>query len=83
MYNFFALILIITASKRKSRSLEVFYKIGVLKIFTKYTGKYLYRSLFLEACNFIKTRLRHRCFFAFLQSLEEHLFCRTSANGCF
>ena len=31
---------------RSSRS-QMFFKVGVLKIFAKYTGKYLSRSLFL------------------------------------
>ena len=41
---------------------------GVFKNFTKFTGKHLCWSLFfnkvsgLEACNFIKKRLQHRCF---------------------
>ena len=40
---------------------------GVLRNFTKFTGKHLCQSLFLiklqaEACNFIKKRLWHRCF---------------------
>ena len=36
---------------------------GVLKIFTKFTGKHLCQSLFFKkACNFIKKGLWHRCF---------------------
>ena len=40
---------------------------GVLRNFTKFTGKHLCQSLFLiklqaSACNFIKKRLWHRCF---------------------
>ena len=81
--NFFNIVLIITFSKRKSNNLDVFYKIGVLKNFTKYTGKCLYQSLFLEACNFIKTRLRCRCFLYFCKVFRniyfvEHL--RTAAS---
>ena len=68
MQNFFTSVLFITSSKRKSSSSGMFYKIDVLKIFTKFTGKHLYGSLFLEACNFVKTKLRHRCFFVFLQN---------------
>ena len=37
---------------------KVFCKKGVLRNFTKFTGKYLCQSL----CNFIKKRLWHRCF---------------------
>ena len=36
-------------------------KKGVLRNFTKLTGKHLCQSLF-EACNFIQKRLWHRCF---------------------
>ena len=42
----------------RSNRPEVFYKKGVLRYFTKFTGKHLYQSPFLiklpEACNFIK-----------------------------
>ena len=45
----------------------MFFKIGVLKNFAIFTGKYLFWSVFnknvgLEACNFIKKRLQDRCF---------------------
>ena len=46
---------------RRSRS-QMFYKIDVLKDFAKFTGKHLYWSLFLIKRDFIKKRLRHRCF---------------------
>ena len=65
--------MIITSSKRKSSSSEVFYKIGVLKNFTKFTGKHLYRSLFQETYKFIKTSLRHKCFLC---------FCKIFKNIC-
>ena len=45
---------------RSSRS-QMFFKIGVLKNFAIFTGKHLCWSL-LQACNFIKKRLQHRCF---------------------
>ena len=46
---------------------EEFYKKGVPKISTKFTGKYLCRGLFfnkcrLKTCNFIKYRIWYRCF---------------------
>ena len=47
---------------------EVFYKKTVINNFTMFTGKHVCWSLFfnrntgLEACNFIKKRLQHRCF---------------------
>ena len=41
----------------------MFFKIGVLKDFANYTGKHLCWSLIgLQASNFIKNRLQHRCF---------------------
>ena len=43
IYNFlyhFELLLIITSSKRRSSSSKLFYKIDLLKNFTKFTGKY-------------------------------------------
>ena len=71
---------------RSSRP-DVFCKEGVLKIFTKFTGKHLCQSLFFnkftglrpETCNFIKKIIWHRDFpvnFAkFLRTpfLTEHL----------
>ena len=50
---------------RSSRS-QMSFKIGVLKIFAIFTGKYLCWSLFLikllNLLNFIKRRLQRRCF---------------------
>ena len=49
----------ITQNLKKSDSLQMFYQIGVLKIFTKFTGKRLFQSLFqikLQALG--KKRLR-------------------------
>ena len=48
---------------------EVFCKKVVLKIVAKFTGKRLYRSLFLnkEPATFFKKRLRHRCFLVFFK----------------
>ena len=42
----------------------MFFKIGILKNFTNFTGKHLCWSLFFIklACNFIKKRLQHRRF---------------------
>ena len=45
---------------------EVFYKKGVHRNFTKFTGKHLCQSIFFNKvaghCNFIKMKLWHRCF---------------------
>ena len=50
------------AMTRSSRS-QMFFKIGVLGNIVNFTGKHLYSSHFLiKACNFIKKRLRDRCF---------------------
>ena len=52
----------------RSGRLQTFFKIGVLKHFTIFTGKHLSWRLFfikvagLKACNYIKKRLQHRCF---------------------
>ena len=51
----------------EKQPLEAFCKKGVLRNFSKFTGKHLSQSLFLiklqaETCNFIKKRLRHMCF---------------------
>ena len=42
----------------------MFFKMGVLKKFSNFTGNYLCWSLIIkvEACNFINKRLQHRCF---------------------
>ena len=58
------------------------------KINQKFIEKYLYRSLLcikvpnckLQACNFFKERLRHRCFPA---NFQKHLFYRASPGACF
>ena len=58
---------------RRSR-LQVFFKIGVPKNFSNLTEKHMFESLFNKAAgprvsNFIKKRLRHRCFLRNLQKL--------------
>ena len=66
--------------------LEVFCKKGVLKNFTKFTGKHLFQSLFFNklagvACNFIKKRLWHRCFFvSFEKFLRTPILYNSSAS---
>ena len=43
----------------------MFYTIGVLKNFTKFTGKNLYQSLYFNkvaACNFLKKKIGYRYF---------------------
>ena len=63
----------------RSNHPEVVCKKGVLKNFAKFTGKYLFWSLFLlklQAGNLIKERLQRRCF---LWAVRNTLF----ANGYF
>ena len=68
---------------------------GVLKNFTKFTGKYLCQSLFFnkvvrlrpetlsEGCNFIKKRLWHKCFLVNFQKYLRTLFDRTPPGNSF
>ena len=68
MQIFFVLFWVFsTSSKRRSRRSEVFYEIGVLKNFAKFTGKHLFQSLFFDKVPamrpviLFKKRLQHRC----------------------
>ena len=61
------LFLSVARSLVRSSRPKVLLKIGVLKNFTKFTGKHLCQSLFFKkvagvACNFIQKRLWQRCF---------------------
>ena len=73
----------------RSSRLEVFWQKGILKNFAKFTGKHLYGSLFFDKvtacnCNFIKKGDSINLFSCeFCEIFKEHLFYRTSANGCF
>ena len=54
-----------TEEVHKSNHSQMFFKIGVLKNFAIFTGKYLCQSLFLiklQAFKFVKKRLQHRSF---------------------
>ena len=53
----------------RSSHLQLFFKIGVIKNFAIFTGKHVLKSLFnklracnCQACNFIKKRIKRRCF---------------------
>ena len=49
----------------RSSRLQMFFKLSALKNFVNFTGKHLCWSLFLiklQAWNFVKKRLQHRCF---------------------
>ena len=65
------------ATSRSSHSM-VFYK-GVRRNFAKFTGKHLCLSLKL----YLKRDSGTGVFLLILRNFLEHLFCRTSANGCF
>ena len=75
---------------RSSRA-EGFCKKGVLRNFTKFTGKYLYQSLFVnkvpglrpKACNFIKKDSGTGIFLWILRKFEEHIFIKNTSAGCF
>ena len=70
----------------------VFYKKGVLKSFTIFTGKHLCRSLFFINLKTFRPSGQQlyqkgsptQVFSQWtLRIFQEHLICRTSANGCF
>ena len=69
-------------SFHSSMRLGMFYKIGPLKNFGRFTGKHLCQSFFLEkvahhqVCNFIKKILQQRCFTMNFAKLLKAL-CRT------
>ena len=73
--------------KIRSSRPEVFCKKGVLKNVTKFTGKHLRQSLFinkvagLSRATLLKKRIWHRCFpVNFVTFLREHLFYRTTLH---
>ena len=74
------------SSHRSSRS-QMFFKTDVLKIFAKFTGKHLWRSLPFDkvsgaAHNFIKIETRHKRFpVNFEKFLRIHFLKKTSGNG--
>ena len=61
----------------------------VLKIFAISTGRHLcWRHFFIKAAGlkarkFTEKKLQHECFPVNIAKFYEHLFRRTSANGCF
>ena len=71
---FVGTILYITSSKCRSRNSEALKKIGLLKNFTKFTGKHLCWNLFLNkvqawsTATLLKQKLRHRCFMWLFQN---------------
>ena len=69
----------VIVSSSWKQPLEVFYKIGVLKNFTKFIGKHLCHSL----TTLLKKRLWYRCYLWILWNFQEHLFYRTPSDDCF
>ena len=68
---------------RCSRS-QMFFKIGVLKNFVIFTGKYLCWSLFLiKLTPKTPKRLQHRCFFVNIAKFSRTPFLRNTSGGCF
>ena len=66
-------------SKSTSSRLEVFCKKGVLRNFTKFTGKHLCHSLFFNkvagsACNFIKKETLAQVFFCEFSKISSNIF---------
>ena len=64
---------------RSSRS-QMFFKIGVLKNFSKFTGQRLWQSLFLKkvsgfrAVTLLKRRIRHSCVFQWICETFKYAF---------
>ena len=59
-------------------------KKGVLKNFTKFTGKHLCQSLFFnKVVGLRRKRLWHRCFLVNFMKFLEHFFYRTPLDDCF
>ena len=70
---------------RSSRP-EMFCKKGVLRNFTKFTGKHLCQSLFfksLRPATLLKKRLWHRCFPVNFVKFLRIPFWKNSSGGCF
>ena len=57
-----------TSSKRRSSTLKVFFKTGVLKSFIIFTEKHLTGVSFWRPVTFLKQRFRHKKLFVFLQN---------------
>ena len=66
----------------------MFFKVGVLKNFANFTWKHILKSLFnkvagLRSCNFIRKRLRHRCFAVKFEEFLRTTFLKNTSSGCF
>ena len=70
----------------RSSCSQIFFKGGIFIKFSIFTGKYLCWSLFLiklQAYNFIKKRLHHRCFHMNIAKFLKTLFLQSTFDGCF
>ena len=65
----------------RSSHLQMFFKIGVLKNFTKFQKFHKFAGL--KACNVIKKRFQHRRFPVKFTKLKEHLILQSTSGGCF
>ena len=67
---------------------HMFFKIGVLKNFANFTETPMLESLLnkvavLEAWNFIKKRLQHRCFLVNFAKFLRTSFLQNTSGSCF
>ena len=68
-------------NNRSSHS-QMFFKIGVLKNFANFTGKYPCQSL-PQVCNIFKERLQHRCFPVIYAKILRTTFSQNTFIDCF
>ena len=78
----------VTKTDIKNSSWQMFYKIGVLKYFAKFTGKHLYWSLFFNKVAGIRPatllkRDSNTGVFLRILNFSEHLFSQNTYGGCF
>ena len=72
----------------KSSRSQMFFEIGVLKVCNIHRKTPVLESLFskvasLEACNFIKKRLQHRCFPVNIAKFLRKFYLKNTTGGCF
>ena len=82
-FNFYV---VLQPATRSSRS-QMFFKIGVLKGFSKFIGKHLYQSLSfnkvvgVKPATLLKKRLWGRCFSVNIAKCLEHLLSQGTSGG--
>ena len=85
--NFIQFSMQYTTTIRSSRS-QVFFEISVLNVCNIHRKMPVSESLFskvasLEACNFIKKRLQHRCFPVNIAKFLRKFYLKNTTGGCF